>query len=107
MSAIAWATLAASRIATPVFVDLFGFGGSSRGYVQVTVIGRQGDAKKITNSFAVELSYSPTPTLWYLTDERVVRGVDIKPHIFSTCLIAFKKWLSTGIYCINSGSDWL
>ena len=41
MAAVSKETLAGNRIATTLcLVDLFGFAGSSQGYMQVTVFGR-------------------------------------------------------------------
>ena len=40
--------------------------------------------------------------LWrYKNKERLSRDLDVKWHIPSTCLDAFKKWVSIGIYSIN------
>ena len=45
-----------------IFVDLFGFAGSSQGYMQVAVVGRWGDPNILIKFSTTELSYSPTPT---------------------------------------------
>ena len=39
--------------------------------------------------------------------ERLSRGLDVKWHIPSTCLDAYRKWFSIGIYSINRASEWL
>ena len=43
----------------------------------------------------------------YKNKERVSRDLDVKWHIPSTCLDAFKKWFSIGIYSMNRASEWL
>ena len=41
------------------------------------------------------------------SQERVSMGFDVESHIPTVFLDASKQWLSTGIYSINSDSDWL
>ena len=41
----------------------------------------------------------------YKNKERLSRGLDVKWHIPSTCLDAFKKWVSIGIYSISRASE--
>ena len=43
----------------------------------------------------------------YKNKERLLKGLDVKWHIPSTCLDAFQKWFSIGIYSINRASEWL
>ena len=43
----------------------------------------------------------------YINKERVSRGLDGILRIPSTCLDAFKKRVSIGIYSLNRASEWL
>ena len=43
----------------------------------------------------------------YKNNERASRGFDVTWHVPSTCLVASRKWSSTGIYSINRASEQL
>ena len=43
----------------------------------------------------------------YKNKETVSEGLDVNWHIPSTCLDAFKTWVSIGIYSVNRVSEWL
>ena len=52
--------------------------------------------------------FGPKLASWHDKNlERTLRSVHAKSHVSSICLYAFRMWLSTGIYSINRGSDWL